>query len=132
MSNDLCDNCEKYVAIYRNKKPYSHGIMRQRCEKCLLNETLRPNDFEPIKNDLMPNKLTPLDVFMIMSVFVHGEPLNIPDCNPLTNVENESIRNIIALGLMDAHYKLTEGGRMLVEALCSTPLPVQKWVMPNE
>lgn len=30
----------------------------------------------------------------------------------------------------EADYKITERGTVLVKAICNTPLPVQKWVMP--
>ena len=30
----------------------------------------------------------------------------------------------------DPHYRLTARGHAFVKALCSTPLPVQVWVMP--
>lgn len=33
-------------------------------------------------------------------------------------------------GPRDRMYKPTEGMRVLVDALCATPFPVKKWVMP--
>jgi hypothetical protein len=30
----------------------------------------------------------------------------------------------------DPHYRITERGRVFVEALCNMPLPVKQWVMP--
>ena len=30
----------------------------------------------------------------------------------------------------DPHYRITERGRVFVEALCNMPLPVKTWVMP--
>lgn len=29
-------------------------------------------------------------------------------------------------------YRLTERGRVFVDALCGAPLPIQAWVMPSE
>lgn len=29
-------------------------------------------------------------------------------------------------------YRLTERGRVFVDALCEAPLPIQAWVMPSE
>lgn len=51
----------------------------------------------------------------------------------------DAIRRFMAAGLMQPKtgsqhkrsYELTDGGRMLVDALCSVPFPVQKWVMPE-
>lgn len=54
-----------------------------------------------------------------------------------------SVRSVIdyfcgPLGLLEgtysnnANYKLTERGRVFVDALCETPLPIQTWVMPSE
>lgn len=34
-------------------------------------------------------------------------------------------------GLMDKDNMVTDGGRMLIEALCNTPLPVLRWTMPH-
>src|SRR3990167_7355510 len=31
----------------------------------------------------------------------------------------------------DPHYRITERGRVFVEALCNMPLPVKTWVMPE-
>ena len=31
----------------------------------------------------------------------------------------------------DPHYRITERGRVFVEALCNMPLPIKTWVMPK-
>lgn len=39
------------------------------------------------------------------------------------------VSGLLAVG-EETKYRITEKGWAFVEALCNTPLPVQKWVMP--
>lgn len=84
----------------------------------------------------MPNKLTLLDLQILLHYFECQTPFPYS-----SNSAQKSILMFMKNGLMtstsnengmNVNCKLTEGGRILVEALCSTPLPVQKWVMSEK
>lgn len=48
-------------------------------------------------------------------------PLRLKDLGLIACIEDNG---------MTEEWALTEGGKMLVEALCKTPIPVKKWCMP--
>jgi hypothetical protein len=84
----------------------------------------------------MINKLTPFDI-MVLTTHHHlsGKLLEV-----ISDKIVDSIRKLISLGLMIENNlgngtwnrTLTEGGNLLIEKLCSTPIPIQKWVMPDK
>lgn len=41
-------------------------------------------------------------------------------------------RGMITHSVGGEYYTTTEGGRMLVDALCNTPFPIKAWVMPEK
>lgn len=46
----------------------------------------------------------------------------------------DAVTRFLDAGLIErvapSEYRTTEGGRVLVEALCAVPWPVRRWVMP--
>lgn len=52
------------------------------------------------------------------------------------NAVREATEEFLDLGLIEPApretYTTTEGGKVLVEALCATPFPVKRWVMPTK
>lgn len=141
MANDLCDICKLCDERKTVPFPFINTEYRNICGICIyVNANNIKSNLEPIKKDSMPNKLTPLDMLIIFSVACHGRPLSIPGCDSLILQEEKramfkliELRIVVHSGDMrDSDYELTEGGKLLVEALCSMPLPVQKWVMPEK
>lgn len=130
MANDLCDFCgnSAHYSTWQNfywGKLGSTEIKRKKIYTCqICHENAEIYTEIKIKKDPMPNKLTPSDIYALM-----GKNRISPICGVSHDQAKEKL---VSLNLLTAGGDLTEGGRMLVEALCLTPLPVQKWVMPNE
>ncbi len=134
MSNDLCERCNNCLAEYDIVTHYCYGMVdgikthkdvRQRlCGECYR------QDKESIKKDPMPNKLTPIEIEALMRL----DGIRQLGVFGISDAIISATKNLIAKGLVveeDSERILTERGRILVEALCLTPLPIQKWVMPG-
>lgn len=80
----------------------------------------------------MTNKLTPLDIEVLLHAYNDDRGYT---PHPTNKLKFDALQNLFKYKLVEevsvACYILTTGGRMLVEALCSTPIPVQKWVIPG-
>lgn len=82
-----------------------------------------------------PRRLTPLHILIAIHYHCHAEQ------HPMLHnqVHRDYAEDLAGAGLLrlanwattaTPAYEKTEGLAVFVEALCSTPFPVQKWVMP--
>lgn len=83
----------------------------------------------------LEKKLKPVDIMVLLHYLVSNNPY--PD--PITTGEIQSIQMFVDTGLMvidgeenEFKFKLTEGGKMLVESLCSVGFPVKEWAIPRK
>lgn len=83
---------------------------------------------------------TPINIEVLLHCHVSAEPhprfhapgvqsaLHLLETRGLIEIAREGH------GTIDPHqpvaYRTTEGGRLLVDALCAVPFPVKKWAMP--
>lgn len=70
--------------------------------------------------------MTPLQIEILMCI---NEKQDLPSGTRFQDVESLRAEELLPKEYL---YPLTERGRVYVEALCKVPLPVQKWVMPEE
>lgn len=81
--------------------------------------------------------MTPSDIEVLLHC--HTSPATHPRAS--APAVREAIAEFLFLGLIEScregygpdecqPYQTTEGGRVLVQALCSVPFPVKKWSMP--
>lgn len=118
--NELCKKCNSKLESMK-----VHGTHLIVCNQC----------FTVVREDPMPNKLTPLDIRILLHYYTTtGIPYPNNEFDAVINAQN----NFVSLGLLNAcpgingEITLSEGGKLLVEALCKTPIPVQKWVIPGK
>jgi hypothetical protein len=50
---------------------------------------------------------------------------------PKSPLLDQTIAGFVTNGLIYANLKTTERGAMHIDTLCTTPWPVQKWVVPD-
>lgn len=124
MANDLCENCNKYEWFFTLHFPCLPGqeSSKKVCQDCHWKYINLNNGDLP-----MPNKLTPEDIWILTHISLRPHVMTADNGTE----ENMSTIKLRGLGLITYDNLLTEGGQLLVEALCSTPLPVQRWMMPR-
>lgn len=77
--------------------------------------------------------MTPNDIEVILHFYCCPAPHPRIDAPAVES----SIRQFIAAGLLEANpksnsgYTVTDGGKMLIDAICDIPFPVRQWVMPS-
>ncbi len=75
--------------------------------------------------------MTPSDINVLIHYYAFSGPHDRVDAPAV----REAITTFIERGLMvrdqNGNISVTEGGRVLVQALCAVPFPVQKWQMPD-
>lgn len=141
MENELCCRCKKnpysvdlpfikgniFDGVFNNKAKPVFSVDKI-CIECYKKQTEEQK--EP-----MTNKLTPLDIRILLHYYTTtGIPYPNNEFDAVINAQN----NFVSLGLLNAcpgingEITLSEGGKLLVEALCKTPIPVQKWVIPGK
>lgn len=82
--------------------------------------------------------MTPLQLTMMLHYYAIAEPYSANDWQHANSrAVNEQRQILINDDLIEADetsgsgFRATDRGIAFVEALCATPLPVKKWVMPD-
>lgn len=83
----------------------------------------------------LEKKLTTVDIRVLLHYFESNDPYPAP----MSKREIQSIQMFVDTGLMvidgeenEFKFKLTEGGNMLVNSLCSVGFPVKEWAIPRK
>ena len=71
--------------------------------------------------------MTPLHLEILMHYFVSGTMF--PRSTP-TITEYQG--HLVELGLLDTELSVTEKGKLWIERVLNTPMPVQKWVWEDK
>lgn len=82
--------------------------------------------------------MTPLEIEILMHYYCCTDDYRNGDF--AAPAVREAMENFVGTGLLreawdvrhSVRYKATDACRVFVEALCSVPAPVQKWVIPDE
>lgn len=77
--------------------------------------------------------MSPLEIKMMLHFYAIGEPYKGPEAG--SEAFNDAVAWFEESDLItDAQhgYQTTERGDAFVRALCETPLPIKKWVMPGK
>jgi hypothetical protein len=83
--------------------------------------------------------MTPLHIKMLFHYHAVAEPYAMRHPEHANSAAVEEYRNdLLSANLIEpsdnsgSGFTTTERGRVYVDAICSVPWPVQKWVMPND
>jgi hypothetical protein len=77
--------------------------------------------------------MTPYEIIMLIEIYVGPQEPTAPD-SPL---KRQTLERFQQHGLIEGAsdcergYRATERTKVYIDALCETPWPVQKWVMPS-
>lgn len=77
--------------------------------------------------------MTPYEITMLLEIYCGPQE---PSAPPST-LRAETLAGFARNGLVESAtdcargYRATERAKVYIDALCSTPWPVQKWIMPT-
>jgi hypothetical protein len=78
--------------------------------------------------------MTPYEITMLLEIYCGSDD---PSATP-SPLKDETLAKFARFGLTQKAsncargYQATERAKVYIDALCSTPWPVQRWVMPTE
>lgn len=79
----------------------------------------------------MKKTCTPLTIRLMLACYTTPEPAELIGDQWHTHVATEARCWLHENDLIDENFRVTSRGRVWAEQICSTPLPVQKW-LPGE
>ncbi len=71
--------------------------------------------------------MSPAHLIALLHIHADGGRASLMVPNDLLEM---GLVSVLEYNGMDTIYGTTEGGRMLVDALCAVPAPIKKWSMP--
>lgn len=74
----------------------------------------------------MMSDLVPADIISLMCIYSMGYDL---PCSIMVPHRLSEL-GLIFKDIDSDTWCVTEGGKMLIDALCKTPIPIKKWSMP--
>ncbi len=79
----------------------------------------------------MENELTPFEITVIIHHHVSPTPFPTPSI-----AYNHAVLKLVKAGILIGDYKNCQANQgatqVYIDAICSVPLPIQKWVIPAD